>query len=173
MKLFLYSRFLVTVTALAILAGCAARITSTKAENYSEKIRAVVVITTGDLLEGHPLLAKRVMEISNELASNLNSRKIMAGEIKTAELGFNNQERLQTLVSKSGVDHYLILRVVELGRYAKLAREVDSYELELALVDMRSKKLVWRSKTKASFYYTSPVEAGAALVNQLLADGLL
>ncbi len=160
-------RFAIAIFAATVLVGCAGQATI-KSESLSAgqpSIRSLLIIEHLDQYIGR----KHADSINNGFIAGLNSRGITAHTSsplnRTPE---ESRARIDELVMSTGVKHILVIECV--GYKINMASVYTELDLELTLIDVRSRKPVWRGSMKwnPSSRITPSAEQAAVFVNSVM-----
>ena len=152
--------FIFGMLCLTFLTGCisASYSPSTKTPNYHEKIKSVIIWNTGGLSEKYSTLVDRMDNTALQLKKGFDGRGIAAQTLSTNDIELNKNSKLQDLANKMEATHYITLRVLRTSkRNASIA--VEFYTYDVTLIDMKTKKEVWRTVVDANFYSSSDAMA--------------
>lgn len=158
--------FILGMLCLTFLTGCisASYSPSTKIPNYDEKIKSVIIWNTGGLSEKYSTLVDRMDNTSMQLKKGFDGRGIAAQILSTTALELNKSSKLQELANKTAATHYITLRVLTASkRDASLV--VEFYTYEVTLIDVKTKKEVWRTVVNANFYSSADAMASQIFEN--------
>ncbi len=131
---------------------------ATKIPYYNEKIKSVIIWNTGGLSEKYSTLIDRMDSTSLHLKKNLDGRGVATELLRTRDIELNKESKLQELANRTNATHYITLRVLN-TRKSSTSIAVEFYSYDVTLIDVKTKKEVWRTIVNANFYSTSEAMA--------------
>lgn len=151
------------------LTGCMSTNIVTKRDtNFKDQLSSLIIWETGTLQKQYPVLNERISGVLTSFSKELESRGVAVRTIATDPLELNTSELVNAEVRRFGAKQILLIQPTR----ATVRTTVEFYQYQMTLVDVKTRREVWRAVVDAN-WYSVPDEMAKNLITRLKQDGML
>lgn len=176
----MFNKSLLTLICLSLLTACAPALMSTKIDQNAAPVKDITLaVTMGNMAQiamiGEGERYKILDAIHDRIPDIFNKNGLVTKEVFVEGLESANATSLYplTLTQNAKTSHVLLLKASKLTMNA---RTPISFEFDAQLIDVKTKKVVWRGNPRYFFGNQYNIHAqlvAGALLNALQSDGFL
>lgn len=157
------------VAVVLFLTGCMSTNIVTKRDaNFKDQISSLVIWETGTLQKQYPVLNERISGVLTSFSKELKNRGIAVGMVSTSPLELNSNELVGVEVRRLGANQILHIQTNK----ATIRTTVEFYQYQMTLIDVKTRREVWRAVVDAN-WYSDPEEMAKNLIARLEQDRIL